>query len=397
MTFLLYVLVVLIGLGVLVTYLVLLPSLVDRGRASHPPPPPRHGPLLARLGGVRRLALGCAAAAALVVLLAVAAGAAGLWWIKRGGPVVERTELVGPETQAFATFIATPKDRALLDLFASIERRADQKREGQLDWLHSIAEFLAAARISGDPGEIAALFPLRGSVLVEKPRGGESALVYVVSLGKMANLVRMFIGVADSERKTETFRGERITLGKGGRDVSTALVRNNLVVSTDPRAIRLIIERLKGMSGASRPSERLKMCIQGVDPSDEMPGFGGILNDRKSIAAVWQLGTGAPEGSEVALPDDFAGVGFRFAIASADAIRGDGYFYFQDEGAAAGSDEELRSGLARLFEHYGLKPQVSVRQDGSRLTVRVEAKGVQAALDRFFARVGSAAPTRPSA
>ena len=30
-------------------------------------------------------------------------------------------------------------------------------------------------------------------------------------------------------------------------------------------------------------------------------------------------------------------------------------------------------------------------------TVRVEAKGVQAALDRFFARVGSAAPTRPSA
>src|SRR5439155_2794430 len=189
---------------------------------------------------------------------AVAAGAAGLWWIKRGGPVVERTELVGPETQAFATFIATPKDRALLDLFASIERRADQKREGQPDWLHSFAEFLAAARISGDTGKIAALFPLRGSVLVEKPRGGESALVYVVSLGKMANLVRMFLGVADSERETETYRGERINMGKGGHDFSIALVRNNLILSGDARAIRPIIDRLKGTSGSIRPSERLK-------------------------------------------------------------------------------------------------------------------------------------------
>ena len=125
-----------------------------------------------------------------------------------------------------------------------------------------------------------------------------------------------------------------------------------------------------------------------------MPGFGAILNNRKSVATVWQLGTGAPEGSEVSLPDEFEGVGFRFEVKSKDKIRGDGFFYFEDEEAAAGSQEALRSGLSRLFSHFELRPKVALHQDGSRLAVSVEVNGVQAALDRLFFRLQAAAAPR---
>ena len=332
---------------------------------------------------IKRGLFGCAILAALAVVTCTI----GIWWVQRGGRVLHRTELIGPETQAFVTFIAAPEDRALVDLFATVERRVTARRENQPEWLHSFSEFLAGAQVSGNPGRAAALFPLRGAILIEKPPGEEGQVVYVLSLGKKANLVRMFLGIADSERERETYRGEKILVGRGGHDVSMVLVENNIVLSNNRHAIHVLIDRLKAPSGSNRCTEIMGACIQGVDPGGEMPGFGGIINERKSLATVWQLGTGAPEGAEIALPDDFEGVGFRFGVASADKINGDGSFYFNDEEAAAGSREALETGLSRLFTHVGLKADVDVRQEGSRLAVSVEAMGVQAALDRFFAKL----------
>lgn len=343
---------------------------------------------------IKKALIGCGAAVVLVAAAAVATCAVGFWWLQRGGRVVQRTELVGPETQAFVTFIAASEDRALLDLFGTVERRASARKDGPPDWLHSLADFLSAAKVSHEGGGAASLFPLRGTVMVEKPEGADGQVIYVVSLGKHANLIRMFLGISDSERETETYRGEKVLIGRGGHDLSMALVQNNLLLSGDKRAIKLLIDRVKASGGASRPSAALFACIQGVDPGGEMPGFGGIVNDRKSIATVWQLGTGAPAGSEVALPDEFEGVGFRFGIASADSLRGDGYFYFTDEEAAAGASEALKSALMRLLSHYGLRPEISLRQEGSRLAVAVEAKGVQVALDGFFTHLQSPPPAR---
>lgn len=339
---------------------------------------------------IRKGLIACGIGAALLG----AACAVGLWWIQRGGRVVERSELVGPETQAFVTFIAVPEDRALLDLFATVQQRAAARYKNQPEWLHAFADFLSGAQVSGDPGKSSALFPLRGTAMVEKPPGKEGQVVYVLSLGRKANLLRMFLGLSDSEREKETYRGERIILRAGGHDLSMSLVGNNLVLSSDPGLVRLLIDRLKTPAGGGRPSDLLAACSVGVDPSGEMPGFGAILNDRKSIATLWQMGTGAPEGAEVALPEEFVGVGFRFGVASADALRGDGYFYFEDEEAASGSKEALSSGLSQLFSHFRLEPNVALYQEGRRLRVVIEAKGVQAALDRLFLHLRAPASAR---
>ena len=62
--------------------------------------------------------------------LAVALGACvvGIWWVQRGGRVVRRTELLGPETQAFVTFIADKGDPAVEDLLGSALRRLGASR-----------------------------------------------------------------------------------------------------------------------------------------------------------------------------------------------------------------------------------------------------------------------------
>ena len=124
--------------------------------------------------------------------------------------------------------------------------------------------------------------------------------------------------------------------------------------------------------------------MQDVDPRSEMPGYGALVNERTSLASLWQMVTGAPEGSEISLPDTFEGVGFRFGFASADVLRGDGFFYFQDEEAAAGAVPQLQAAVSRMCNHFRLKPTIEIRQEGSRLHVAVEARGVQLAIDHYL-------------
>ena len=332
---------------------------------------------------LKRTLLGCSL---LLLIAAVAGTIGGYWWLHRGGPIVDRLQLVGPQSEAFVTFIAEAGDPAVTDLSASVLRRLQAaKKESQPEGMRFVAEFLSGAGISKDPER---LFPFRATGTIENLPGGRDEPVVTLSLGRMANLARLLLGIVDSEREKETYRGQKIILAPGGRDFSLSLVGNNLVAARDAGAIRLAIDRLEaGEGGARNLPEDLVRCIQGLDPGREMPGFGAIVNDKKALATVWQIVTGAPEGAEVPLPHEFQGVGFRFKIASADSLHGEGTFYFQDEEVAAGAADALWSGLTRAFSHFGLKPDVDVRPEGSRLEVRVDARGVQAALDRVFARL----------
>jgi hypothetical protein len=199
-------------------------------------------------------------------------------------------------------------------------------------------------------------------------------------------VVRMWLGFTDSERETEIYRKERIILGRERSDFSMAFVGSNLILSRDPRVVRMLIDRVKGAALSARPSDSIEAVLRDVDPRREMPGYGALVNDRASLASIWQELTGAPEGSGIALPDSFEGVGFRFGFSSADTLRGDGYFYFGDEEAAAGGQHQLETAIMTMFSHLRLSPNVAIEQEGSRLHVTVEARGVQAAIDHFMTK-----------
>ena len=328
--------------------------------------PPRQG------AGARKLLIGCGAAAALLG----AALVAGVWWFMRGGPVGERLDLVGPRTQAFVTFLAVPEDRALQEVVESLRKRpahaGDAKRTEWMGWL---GDLLSGARV----------YHVRASALAESLDDGQSQVGVVISLGRMANVVRMLVGISDSERESETYRGERIIHGRENLDLDMAFVDNSLVLSRDPRVVKALIDRLKKAAPDEGPSDPMSDVLSGLDDAEgEMPGYGALLNDRASVASLWQLISGAPEGAEIALPENFSGVGFRFGFVSADAIRGDGYFYFGDEEAAQGGTRQIEAAIQRLCAHFRLKPQVVIEQQGSRLYVVVEAQGVQSAIDHLL-------------
>lgn len=322
----------------------------------------------------RKLVLGCGA---LAIVLLAAAGV-GAWWALRGGPVVDRLDLVGPETEAFVTFLAVPDDAALRQAVDSLKRRAAGRsgdRHGE--WLRTLNDLLSSARLSN----------VRASAMVETLPGGESEVGMVVSLGRMANLVKMLVGIADSEREIETYRKQRIMLGREPQDFAMSFVGNNLIVSRSPKVIHLLIDRLETPGGvAGSPSDVMQSVLKDIDPEREMPGYGALINDKASLASIWRIVTGAPQGSEIALPQDFEGAGFRFGFASDDVVRGDGYFYFKDEEAAAGSVEQIEAAISRMFARYRLKPRIDIQQEGSRLRVEVEASGLQAGLDHYFVK-----------
>src|SRR5262249_35712613 len=150
---------------------------------------------------------------------------------------------------------------------------------------------------------------------------GQSQVGIVVSLGRMANFVRMLVGIADSERETETYRGERIVHGRESQDLCMAFVDNNLVLSHDVRVVRSLIDRLRKSAPQQGPSDAMQDVLHELDPQRELPGYGALINDRASVASIWQAVSGAPEGAEIALPENFKGVGFRFGFMSADIIK----------------------------------------------------------------------------
>src|SRR5712691_7522 len=87
----------------------------------------------------RKIAAGVLVAATLVV-----AGGFVLWRYLRGGPVEDRLDLVGAETQAFVTFLAVPEDRPLVDLIESLKRRpAGAGGEKRAEWLRSLSDPLS--------------------------------------------------------------------------------------------------------------------------------------------------------------------------------------------------------------------------------------------------------------
>jgi hypothetical protein len=322
----------------------------------------------------RKIVLGCAGA---IVLVVCAVGIAA-WWMLRGGPVVDRLDLVGPETQAFVTFLAVPEDGALRSVVDSLERRADAKtRDRHGEWLHSLNDLLSSARLSH----------VRASATVEALPDGQNDVGVVVSLGRMANLVRMLVGIADSEREIRIYRKHRIMLGREKQDYAMAFVGNNLILSRNPSVIMLLIDRIEAATASSGVlSEKMEAVLEDIDPEQQMPGYGALVNDKASLASIWRLVTDAPPGSEIVLPEEFEGAGFRFGFVSADAVRGDGYFYFHDEEAAAGSVPQIEDAIMRTFARYHLKPRVEIEQEGSRLRVNVEAGGLQAGIDRYFAK-----------
>jgi hypothetical protein len=150
--------------------------------------------------------------------------------------------------------------------------------------------------------------------------------------------------------------------------------------------VKVLIDRLRKAAPQAGPSPAMENVLREIDPKREMPGYGALINDRASVASIWQAVSGAPEGSEIALPEGFTGVGFRFGFASADTIKGDGYFYFRDEEAAEGGRRQIEAALARMCEHFHLNPRVVMEQEGSRLHVVVEASGVQGAIDRVLTK-----------
>jgi hypothetical protein len=326
--------------------------------------------------------------------------------------VVSRTTLVGPGTRALATFVAEPDDRGFLELFETVETRASTLREGRPEWLNAFAKFvsgaeasqewlrpigdlLSGAQISKSPDRVASFFPLRGTALVEADDSGKAEIVYVLSLNRKANLLaRMLLGIADSEREKEGYRGEKIILRPGGYDLAMAHVGRNLVISPSRAPVRAIIDRLRQTADRGQPAEALAHCMSEIDPAEEMPGLGAVVNDRGAVGALWRMATGAPEGAEIALPEDFVGAGFRFTVVSADVVKGDGSFYFGDEEAAAGGVEVLRPAFDRLLRHIGLDPSLALRREGSRVRVAVEARGVQKGLDHLFGRFQGARPAR---
>jgi len=323
--------------------------------------------------GARKLLIGCGIAAALVgagLILSV-------WWFLRGGPVGDRLDLVGPRTQAFVTFLAVPEDKALQEVVDSLRKRpAHPGEEKHGEWMSWFGDLLSGARA----------YHVRASALAESLDDGQSEVGVVVSLGRMANVVRMLVGISDSERESETYSGERIVHGHESQDLSMAFVGNSLVLSRDVRVVKTLIDRLKKSAPHEGPSEPMNDVLGELEPRQDLPGFGALLNERASVASLWQMLAGAPEGAEIALPENFKGVGFRFGFVSADVIRGDGYFYFGDEEAAQGGTRQIDAVIQRLCAHFRLKPQVVIEAQGSRLHVVVEASGVQEAIDHLLSR-----------
>jgi hypothetical protein len=324
--------------------------------------------------GARKLLVGCGVVAALVG----AALVAGVWWFLRGGPVGERFDLVGPRTQAFVTFLAVPEDKALQEVVDSLRKRpALPGAEKHAEWMGWFGDLLSGARV----------YHVRASALVESLEGGDSQVGAVVSLGRMANVVRMLVGISDSERESETYRGERIVHGRETQDLCMSFVGNSLVLSRDVRVVKSLIDKLKKASADEGPSDSMSDVLRELDGSEPpLPGAGALLNDRASVASLWQMVSGAPEGAEISLPENFRGVGFRFGFASADVIKGDGYFYFGDEEAAQGGTRQIEAAIQRLCAHFRLEPQVILEQQGSRLHVVVEARGVQRAIDHLLTK-----------
>jgi hypothetical protein len=313
------------------------------------------------------------AVAAVVILIAAAA-----WWFFRAGRVGDRLELIGPGTRAFVTFLATPEDRPLRELLQSLQRRtAAGPGDRQPEWIRSVGDSLSGAAIDH----------VRATGMVEAGADGRTQVVLVVSLGRMARVVaKMWFGMAASEREVEVYRKARILLGRDRQDLAMAFVGNNLILSRDPAGIRSLIDRIGEPNRSASPSAPMKAVLKDVDPRAEMPGYGALVNDPDSLAALWQLATGAPEGSEIELPGSFEGMGFRFGFSSLDSIKGDGYVYFADDAAAEGAVPLIQDAIPRLFSHFGLKASAVIEPEGRRLRIDVLATGLQAALDRHFPR-----------
>ncbi len=309
-------------------------------------------------------------------LVFVLLAALGLWWFLRPSPAVDRLDLVGPETQGFVTFLAVPEDRALREVLDSLKKRsAAAGGDKQAEWIRSLGDTLSGAAIDH----------VRATGMIEALDEGGSEVAIVVSLGRMAKVVaKMWFGISGSEREVEVYHDARILLGREKQDLAMAFVGNNLILSRDPRAVRLLIDRLDRSASPAGLSQRMAEVLKDVDPMRELPGFGALVNDRESLASLWRMATGAPEGSGIELPGAFEGMGFRFGFGSADTIRGDGYAYFRDEEAAAGSIENLQTAIPKLFGHFGLKARPVIEQQGRRLRIEIDARGVQAALDRYF-------------
>jgi hypothetical protein len=322
---------------------------------------------------LRKLLIGCGVASALLGVGLIA----GVWWFFRGAPVVDRLDLVGPQTQAFVTFLAVPEDRALQEVVESLRKRPVQPGgEKHAEWMSWFGDLMSGARV----------YHVRASALAETLPDGQSQVGLVVSLGRMANFVRMLIGIADSERETETYRGERIVHGRESQDLCMSFVDNNLVLSRDVRVVKSLIDRLRKAEPEQGLSREMEDVLREIDPQRELPGYGALINDRASVASIWQAVSGAPEGAEIALPENFKGVGFRFGFASADIIKGDGYFYFGDEEAAEGGSRQIEAAILRMCAHFRLKPHIVLEQQGSRLHVVVEAGGVQSAIDHLLTK-----------
>ena len=111
---------------------------------------------------------------------------------------------------------------------------------------------------------------------------------------------------------------EALTALRKLRSFCREFSRSLLCAPFTPRSVSVTLVSLS--QGAN---SWLGVDASGVDPGGEMPGFGAIVNDRRSLAAVWQLGTGAPEGSEIALPEEFDGG--RAAVAETAPGRGCGH------------------------------------------------------------------------
>lgn len=321
--------------------------------------------------GLRRSAL----AALILVLIA---GAAATWWLLRPAPVVERLDLVGPETRAFATFLAVPEDRALREVIASIQKRSNsappQKRT---EWIRSIGETLSGTAIDH----------VRATALVEALDDGRTEPAVVISLGRMAKVfAQMWFGISGSEREVEVHNKVRIVLGREKQDLAMAFLGNNLILSHDPAAVRLVIDRIKAGRAGGDPSERVRSMIRDVDPDSLMPGFGALLNDSASLSSVWRIVTGSSDDNEVMLPEEFEGLGFRFGLSSPDTLSGGGYAYFRDEESATSAKSLLDGAIPALLRHMGLNGVPVIEQEGRRLRIDIQATGVQVALDRIFLR-----------
>jgi len=307
----------------------------------------------------------------------------GAWWYTRPMPLADRLDLIGPGTQAYVSFLADGDDKALRDLLDSLKSRtAAGPQDSRSEWLRALGENLTGA----------ALDRVRATGLVETLGEGQSEVVIVVSLGRMAKVVaKMWFGISGSERELETYRKVRILLGRDRQDLSMAFVGNNLVMSRDPGAIHLLIDRLLDGAPSAGPSNAMRSFLRDIEPRQAMPGQGALVNDRASLASLWQMATGAPRGAEIELPADFEGMGFRFGFRSADVIHGDGYMYFTDEEAAAGGVPLLDEAIPKLFRHYGFDAKSEIEQQGRRLHVAVTGTGLQKAIDRYFVKAKPAA------